>query len=253
MSAVLTGLYTYPVKGCRAISHDAQKLTPTGLAWDRHWMFISPAGRFLTQRECPRLACIEVAIDGRDLVLSSQGHAQLRCPIDGAGARLEVTVWRDRCMAQVNTVDTREWFEAVTGRPGQLVRSLPGDERTSERHFTGEQVARVRFADGYALLVANQGSLDDLNARLERPVPMERFRPNMVLSGLPPFAEDEVDCIRIGEVELRLVKPCTRCIVTTTDQQTGERQGDEPLRTLGDYRWLESLRGVGFGMNAIVV
>ena len=216
-------------------------------------MFISTAGLFLTQRECPRLACVEVEVETHELVLRAQGHGELRCPIESDGPRVEVKVWRDHCYAQVNSVDTRDWLEAVTGTRGQLIRSLPGDERISERRFTGEQVGRLRFADGYAVLLTNEGSLDDLNARLESPLSMGRFRPNVVLSGLPAFAEDDVERIRIGNVELRCVKPCLRCIVTTTDQSTGERQGAEPLNTLGDYRWLDSLRGAAFGMNAIVV
>jgi uncharacterized protein YcbX len=250
--AAVTALYTYPVKGCRGISHHEQTLTPTGLAWDRNWMFISPAGRFLTQRECPRLACIDVEVEEHEIVLRSAGHRELRCPIESDGASVETRVWDDRCRAQLNSVDTQDWLEAVTGRRGQLVRSLPGDERISQREFTGAHVAPVRFADGYALLITNEGSLEDLNGHLEEAVPMARFRPNLVLRGLPAFAEDDVASIRIGEVELRLVKPCTRCIVTTTDQSTGERRGAEPLQTLGEYRWLDSLRGAGFGMNAIV-
>jgi MOSC domain-containing protein len=251
--ARITALHTYPVKGCRGLAHTAQTLTHAGLAWDRHWMFISDAGRFLTQRECPGLARIDAVVTVGELRLRSHGHPELRCPFQAEGSRREVTVWRDRCLAQVSNVDTRDWLESVTGTRGQLVRSLPGDERTSAREFTGADVASVRFADAYALLLTNEASLEDLNARLDRPLPMSRFRPNLVLQGLKPYAEDEIDRIRIGDIELRCVKPCTRCIVTTTDQSTGERDGDEPLRTLREYRWLASLSGVAFGINAIVV
>ena len=216
-------------------------------------MFVSDAGRFITQRECPGLARIDAEVSDGELKLRSEGHPDLRCPLHAEGSRREVTVWRDRCLAQVSVVDTRAWLESVTGVRGQLVRSLPGDERTSAKEFAGEALAPVRFADAFALLLTNETSLEDLNSRLHRPLPMERFRPNLVLQGLEPFAEDEIDRIRIGAVELQCVKPCTRCIVTTTDQSTGQRDGEEPLRTLKQYRWLASLGGVAFGMNAIVV
>ena len=251
-SALITGLHTYPVKGCRGIGHQAQALTDTGLAWDRHWMFVTDNGRFLTQREIPGLARVEVVLDSSDLVLRSNGHPDLHCPIDVNGPLREVTVWRDRCQAQINSVDTRAWLRAVTGTPGQLVRSLPGAERISARQFTGADVAPFRFADAFALLVIAEASLGELNTRLARPVPMARFRPNLVLRGLPPYAEDDIDRLRIGDIELRCVKPCIRCIVTTTDQTTGERDGAEPLRTLESYRWIDSLRGPAFGVNAIV-
>ncbi len=216
-------------------------------------MFVSDTGRFITQRECPGLARIDAVVNGGELSLRSHGHPELRCPVQADGPRREVTVWRDHCLAQVSAVDTRDWLESVTGARGQLVRSLPGDERTSAREFTGEAVAPDRFADAFALLLTNEASLQDLNSRLDRPLPMARFRPNLVLQGLEPYAEDEINRIRIGDVELRVVKPCTRCIVTTTDQSTGQRDGEEPLRTLRQYRWLASLSGVAFGMNAIVV
>ena len=107
-------------------------------------------------------------------------------------------------------------------------------------------------ADAFALLVTNESSLRDLNSRLDRPLPMARFRPNLVLEGLEPFAEDDIDLIRLGNIELRCVKACLRCVVTTTDQMTGQREGNEPLRTLKKYRW-RSMGGVAFGVNAIVL
>jgi uncharacterized protein len=249
--ARISALHTYPVKGCRALTHSAQTLTATGLAWDRHWMFVSDRGRFFTQREIPGLARIDTVVADDALVLRADGYPELRCPLHAEGARREVTVWDDRCFAQATAIDTRDWLESVTGRRGQLVRSLPGDERISSREFTGDVSAPFRFADAFALLVTNEGSLRDLNSRLDEPVPMARFRPNLVLEGLEPFAEDDIDLIRVGSIELRCVKACLRCIVTTTDQMTGQRDGDEPLRTLKKYRRLPG--GVAFGVNAIVL
>src|SRR5262245_63229676 len=141
-------------------------------------MFVSDRGRFFTQREIPGLARIDAAVADDALVLRADGHPELRCPIHSEGARRQVTVWDDRCLAQDSQVDTRDWLESVTGRRGQLVRSLPGDERITARKFTGDVIAPFRFADASALLVTNEGSLDDLNSRLKRPLPMARFRPN---------------------------------------------------------------------------
>jgi uncharacterized protein YcbX len=119
--------------------------------------------------------------------------------------------------------------------------------------WTGGLDAYSRFADGFALLVISLASLEDLNARLPEPLPMNRFRPNLVLDGLAPYGEDAVGDLRVGEVRLRRVKPCTRCSITTTDQATGVVDGNEPIRTLRTYRWDAALRGVTFGQNFIVV
>lgn len=164
-----------------------------------------------------------------------------------------VTVWRDTCTALVSTVDTRDWLQRVTGTHGQLVRGLPHHVRVSDAAFTGAERGTYYFSDAYALLVASSSSLADLNARLHDPLPMNRFRPNVVIEGLEAFAEDRLQWLRRGDVALKCVKPCTRCIVTTTDQLTGDRRGEEPLRTLRGFRWTRALKGVAFGMNAIVV
>ncbi len=249
----ITALNTYPVKSCRGVSHAASVIRATGLEWDRNWMFVTDGGRFVTQRECGALARIHVSVADGDLILRSAGHPPLRCPIDDTGRPLRVRIWKDECTAHAACVDTRGWLESVAGIRAQLVRAAPGHDRISERQFTGDDEGRVRFADAYALLIVNEASLADLNSRLPRNIPMARFRPNIVVSGLAPYAEDDIDRLVIGSVELKCVKPCTRCITTTTDQSTGERDGEEPLRTLRGYRRIASLGGVAFGMNAIVV
>jgi uncharacterized protein YcbX len=257
VSARISALRVHPVKGCRAIELDRATLTRTGIQWDREWMFVNDNGRFLTQREVPRLARIDARVVNGELHLSSEGHPELRVPID-ANEPMRVTIWSDTCLASRASVDTREWLHAVTGSAGQLVRGVREHERVSNPAFTGGDRGEVFFADAYALLVASPTSLADLNGRLEKPLPMNRFRPNVVLEGLEAFAEDGVEWLSLavagrGQVRLKLVKPCTRCIVTTTDQVTGERMGEEPLRTLRRFRWLPALKGVAFGMNAIVV
>lgn len=248
----ITALHTYPVKSCRGLSHDASVLRATGLEWDRNWMFVTDADRFITQRECGGLARVEAIVTEGSLVLRSAGFPDLHCPIEARGAPRRVRIWKDECDAHAVGVDTRDWLQAAAGIRGQLVRLTPGHERVSQARFTGADESRYYFADAFALLIISESSLADLNARLPKAIPMARFRPNIVVRGLEAYAEDDIERLVIGPVELRCVKPCIRCITTTTDQATGERTGDEPLRTLRTYRKLASLGGLAFGMNAII-
>jgi uncharacterized protein YcbX len=252
-SVEITALHTYPVKSCRGVSHATNVLRATGFDWDRHWMFVTEAGRFITQRECGGLARVEPSVEGGTLVLRSAGHPELHCPVATAGAPRRVRIWNDDCLAHPVDVDTRDWLQAVTGTRAQLVRLGPGAERISNPRFTGNDESRYYLADAFALLITNDSSLADLNTRLPRAIPMARFRPNIVVRGLAPYAEDDIERLVIGSVELRCVKPCIRCITTTTDQTSGERDGDEPLRTLRSFRRVAALNGVAFGMNAIIV
>ena len=192
-------------------------------------------------------------LESRELVLRSRWASGHALPRSTAGELREVIIWRDRCEAQVNSVDTRAWLRAVTGTAGQLVRSMPGAERINPRKFTGEDVGRVRFADAYALLIIGEASLADLNTRLPAarahgPLPAQ---PGAAWAACVRAKTTSIGCA-YGDIELRCVKPCLRCIVTTTDQTTGERDGADPLRTLESYRWIDSLRGAAFGVNAIV-
>jgi uncharacterized protein len=252
-SVRIASLHVYPIKGCRGVDLARSELGVTGLKWDRNWMFVTDGGKFLTQRELPRLALIEVAVTGSELVISTAGHPSLHCPLEDDGPVREVTVWRDTCAARASSVDTRDWLEQVAGVRGQLVRGMSGHEREADPGFTGSDRGRTYFADAYSLLVTNAASLAALNTRLPEPLPMNRFRPNIVLEGLQAFDEDRMAWLRTAQVALKCVKPCTRCIVTTTDQRSGERRSDEPLRTLRRFRWVPKLKGVAFGMNAIVV
>jgi len=170
------------------------------------------------------------------------------------GARCEVLIWRDRCPAWDEGEVAARWLSEFLARDVRLVRFDPAHRRLSDPHWTGDTSALTRFSDGYALLAISRASLADLNARLPAPLPVERFRPNLVLDGLPPYGEDGLRDLWLGErVRLRVVKPCARCIITTTNQQTGLVEGEEPLRTLKTYRWDEALHGVTFGQNVIVV
>jgi uncharacterized protein YcbX len=174
-------------------------------------------------------------------------------PLELRGAARDVVVWRHHCVAHDQGEEAARWLGEALGRPLRLVRFDPAHRRPSDPAFTGRTPGYSRFADAYALLVISLASLADLNARLPAPLPMNRFRPNLVLDGVEPYGEDAIHEICTSAVRLRLVKACTRCTIPTTDQETAVRDPEEPLRTLRGYRWDAKLRGVTFGQNAIVV
>jgi hypothetical protein len=249
----LVSLHSYPVKGCRGLDHRSARLTPAGLEHDREWMFATPDGRFITQRDEPRLACIDAVVRDGALHLGAEGAGSVAVPLSWSGDRGRVQVWGDECGALDQGDAAARWISAFLGRDTRLVRFDAGVPRPSDPQWVGEVHAPNRYSDGFPLLVVSLASLDDLNRRLDSPIPMARFRPNLVFDGLPAYGEDDLGDFVSGDVVLRIVKPCTRCVVTTTDQRTGERQGEEPVRTLRGYRWNAELRGVVFGQNAVVV
>ncbi len=249
----LAALFTYPVKSCRGTAHDSVSLEAAGLEHDREWMFVAAGGRFLTQREEPRLARVFAAVQRGELRLSADGAGDVRVPLDFHGSRGEVTIWRDRVSAFDQGDEPAAWISSLLGRDARLVRIDPAARRRCDPAWTAGAEAHSRFPDGYPLLVISRASLDDLNSRLPGPLPMDRFRPNLVLDGLPPYGEDEVHEFTAPGVRLRVVKPCIRCSITTTDQTTGVVAGEEPLTTLKSYRWDAALHGVKFGQNTIVI
>jgi len=252
-------LHVYPIKGARGLAPDSADVTATGLAihgaGDREWMVVDATGMFITQRELPRLALVDVAAGPGILTLRAPGAVPLEVAQAAPGPSTTVEVWRHRGRG-IDAGDTAAaWLSAWLCTAARLVRFDPATPRACNTEFAGTSGAHTYFADGYPVLVISAASLADLNARLQargsHALPMNRFRPNVVLDGLPPYAEDHLDTITIGSVTLTCVKPCTRCVVTTTDQDT-THTGMEPLRTLGEYRMNERLGGVTFGMNAIV-
>ena len=249
----LSALHLYPVKSCRGISLAEATVTDAGLEHDREWMVVTPEGRFVTQRECPRLATVRVALDAGAMTLAAEGGGSVAVPLGFRGNSVDVTVWRDRCRAQDQGEEVARWLGEWLGRSLRLVRFEPSQRRLSDPAWTGGLEGENRFSDGFALLAISRASLADLNSRLAVPLPMNRFRPNLELDGLPPYGEDGLEDLVAGELRLRRVKPCTRCAITTTDQSSGRVDGDEPLRTLKTYRWDPQLRGVTFGQNLIVV
>ena len=255
----ITALNVYPVKGCRGVPMESARVTTTGFEHDREWLITRPDGRFMTQREEPRLALIEPTLidsgspGAQALRLRVPGGNEVRLPLAAQGREVEVTCWRDTCAAFDAGDEAAEFLMRYLGAPYRLVRFDPRRKRPSNPQWTPGIEALNQFSDGYPWLLASEASLEDLNSRLERKLPMNRFRPNIVVSGLPPFGEDHLQDVTAGAVRLRRAKPCTRCIVTTTEQSTGTRDGDEPLRTLAKFRLDRELKGVVFGQNMILI
>ncbi|HEY6643643.1 MOSC domain-containing protein [Povalibacter sp.] len=251
--ATITALNIYPVKSCKGIPLQTGRVTTAGLEHDRQWLIVRPDGRFITQREAPRLALIETGIANGSLSLTSAQAGRLEVAVAADGPSVDVTCWQDRCAAFDMGEPAAQWLEAHLGAPHRLVRFDPSRKRPSNTQWTGDVEALNQFSDGFPFLVISQASLNDLNSRLPQPLPMNRFRPNIVIDGVSAYDEDLIDEFRMDGVVLRGVKPCTRCVITTTDQVTAERDGVEPLRTLRTYRMSRELKGVLFGQNAILL
>lgn len=250
MAVTLSAVRIYPVKACRRVEVPAAILGARGLAGDREWMVTRPDGTFLSQRTHPQLARLEPRATGARLELAAPGLAPLAVERGRGGAAREVVVWNDRMQGWDAGEDAAAWLARALGVPARLVGLAPDTRRMADRRYVGARDVPVGFADAYPILVCMTGSLAELNRRLPEPVPMERFRPNLVLDGLEPFAEDGIGAVRIGAVTLRFVKPCTRCTVPSIDQQTGLPATD-PSPALKEFRFDRTLRGVTFGVNAV--
>ena len=245
--AVVSALYVYPVKSCRGIRVRQWPVVARGFAADRRWMIVDANGRFVTQRELAQLALVSTALEGEQLRLRAPGRSELVLPLrHEIGEQREVQVWEDRALGIAHAAGST-WFSRYLGAPHELVY-MP------DHHLRQVNPARARpgditsFADAYPFLLLSEASLADLNSRLDVPITMDRFRPNIVISGCEPFAEDGYARVRIGEISFRGPKRCDRCVITTVDPLTGER-GREPLRTLAKYRLAD--QKVWFGMNLI--
>jgi uncharacterized protein YcbX len=250
--ATITALNIYPVKSCRGIALERARITSTGFTHDRQWLIVRPNGKFVTQREEPRLALIHTRIEPDTLVLQTQGLDDPVIAMEHDGEPRQVQCWKDQCEAIDAGEAAAAWLERLLGQPHRLVRFNPAFKRRTDPLWTGSIEAFAQFSDAFPWLLISQASLDDLNGRLGTPLPMNRFRPNIVVDGLEAFEEDTIAELTRGDIALRPVKPCTRCVITTTNQETGERTGDDPLRTLRAYRLDRQLKGVAFGQNLIM-
>lgn len=249
--ASVAELRIHPVKGLRGDRHRVADIEPWGLVGDRRWMVVDATGRFLTQREHNHMALIEAHNAATGITLTAPGMESLDLPYPASDAEpIEVVVWRDTVGAVAAGAAANAWISAALGLPSRLVYLADTRARKIDPAFAkvGET---VNFADGFPVLLGSLESLADLNARLAVPIPIDRFRPNIVVGGTAPWVEDCWRRIRIGDVLFRIVKPCERCIVTTIDPETGLRPDkSEPLRTLGTFR-RDRRGGVIFGQNLI--
>lgn len=235
MTLRLSGLFIYPVKSARGISLSEALLTPRGLAHDRRFMIVDGAGHFVTQRQAPQLARLVPELADHRLLLGFDSLTKLSVPLQPtAGAPLRVTVWRDQVDAMDCGDEAANLCAAILGQPARLVYMPDSSLRQVSLSYAAEGDV-VSFADGFPYLLTNQGSLDELNSRLEEKVPMSRFRPNLVVEGASAYAEDGWSRLQVGDVPFDVRKPCDRCVIITTDQLSGERVGKEPLKTLAGY------------------
>ena len=260
-ACTLAAMYVHPIKSCAGIAVADRLLIETGLEFDRAWMVVDAHGEMLTQRQWPRLALVQPTLRSSDMVLRAPGMLALHVRLDTVGAATRVKVWDDIVKAFDMGDLAAQWFSDFLGTKARLARFDPEEVRLSDRAWAGEVQAENAFADGFPLLVANAASLEDLNRRLgERdlaPVTMQRFRPNLVLSGLQPYDEDHLREIEIGTpegpVRLRLVKPCVRCTIPNVDPVSAATS-NEPGETLAGYRADARMQGgITFGMNAVVL
>lgn len=267
VTAVIAGLWVYPVKSCAGVQVQEAILTETGLEFDRAWMVVDEQGSFLTQRELPRMALIRPQLKYHDMVLRAPGMLALHIALDQVQEPVRVKIWDDEVKAYDMGPIAAQWFSDFLGVKARLVRFDPEGKRASSPQWTGDVEALNQFSDGYPVLVLSEASLAGLNEKLQATgvaaVGMARFRPNIVLgdvsgdTGLAPHDEDRLDLLEIatdqGVVQLKPVKPCPRCPIPNIDPATA-LSSPEVGDMLQTYRQEPRLKGaVSFGMNAIVL
>lgn len=246
----VTSLHIYPIKSLGGISLSSARISDRGFEHDRRWMLVDEKGEFITQRSFPQMALVDVQVMQDHLLLTHRqdGFTPLQVPMKPEGTEtLRVKVWSSSVKALESSPAVSAAFSAWLGQPVRLVY-MPDDSVRISNPRVVNGIEKVSLADGYPYLIIGEGTLADLNSRLADPVPMNRFRPNIVFSDGAPFAEDTWDTFHIGEAVFRAVKPCGRCMITTIDQSTA-LAGKEPLRTLAGYRTVNS--NVMFGQNLI--
>jgi uncharacterized protein YcbX len=246
---ILSQINIYPLKSAGGIPLVNVVPETRGLAHDRRWMVVDDSGQFMTQRTSPKMALINTKISVQTLNLNAPGMSELSLPLfPTAGESQEVEIWGDRCEAWTSSPQTKKWISEFLGESCNIVFMPDHSNRPVDPDYTvGEN--QVSFSDGFPFLLISEASLNDLNKRLPESVAMMRFRPNLVVKNTEPFEEDFWKFIRIGDCELQVVKPCSRCVLTTVDPETGKFSGKEPLRTLATFR--KENGKVLFGQNLL--
>ena len=244
----ISALHCYPIKSCAGHALTQAELTPRGIRYDREWMVVDDDGVFLSQRSHPALALVLPAPGENILALSAPDMPDLTIATPNEGDPIGVTVWDYPCEGIDQGEEAAQWFKAYLQTSCRLVRMRSSFTRVVDQTYAPRPSDQVGFADGFPLLLISEGSLEDLNTRLPARILMNRFRPNLVVTGCAPYAEDEWKTIQINGLTLEIAKPCGRCATTTVDQLTGQKNSDqEPLRTLATYRRHDNL--VFFGQN----
>lgn len=260
--AILSQLILYPIKSCAGMAVKEAAAGVSGLSaqgvHDREWMLVTLDGQFLTQREYPRMATVVPRVEGATLVVTAPGMPPLQLPLarQAAALTLRVQIWDDVVDAADCGDAAASWFQQTLGGACRLVRFLPGLDRPTSTTWTGGAASSARFADAYPLLLIGSSALEEINARMlaagRAALPMDRFRPNLVVDGTDPFEEDYTESLRAGDVLVKPVKPCARCPIPAVDQATGI-PGPDPLDILQSWRTKAILDGaVCVGMNCIV-
>lgn len=249
----LSEINIYPIKSLKGISIDKGKIERRGLQFDRRWMLIDQNNHFLTQREFPKMATINVEIIDDALRVSNEEEKLIIPFIPEVDVSAKVRIWQSKCGAKVYENQINEWFSEYLQTNCKLVL-MPEETKRKINYFYAVQADdHVSFADGFPFLLIGESSLANLNEKLESPVPMNRFRPNFVIEDSEAFAEDGWKKIKIGKAIFHVVKPCARCVITTIDQETGQKAGAEPLKTLASFRIPKRSRKkkILFGQNLI--
>jgi uncharacterized protein YcbX len=245
----LSEINIYPIKSLGGISLQKAEVEERGLKYDRRWVLVDETNIFFTQRVYPEMALIKVAIgnDGLYLQHKRKNIEPLKVPFDfDHPKKNKVVIWDDTVEGEFYNNQIDNWFSEILEIKCHLVKMPESTKRIVDETYAENKI--VSFADAFPFLIIGQSSLDDLNSRMEKPLPMNRFRPNFVFTGGVPFEEDNWSNFKIGEVIFRAVKPCARCVITTTDQETTAR-AEEPLLTLSKYRKFGNK--VMFGMNLV--
>ena len=250
----LSEINIYPIKSLAGISLLESKIERRGLEFDRRWLLADENNKFLTQREFPKMATIKVEILNEGLQVSNESSHLLISFEPQTNETETVKIWSNRCPAKIYENAVNEWFSDILATTCRLVVMPQETQRKVNYFYKIKTDDHVSFADAYPFLIIGANSLADLNSRLEDDLPMNRFRPNLVVSDSDAFAEDSWKKIKIGETVFHGVKPCARCVITTIKQTTGEKQGVEPLKTLAKFRIPKRSikKKILFGQNLIV-
>lgn len=245
----LSEIYIYPVKSLGGISVTSALAEERGLKYDRRFLLVDENNMFMTQRDFPEMALLKLSFyENGFKVLNTKDGSHITLPFESDSHRIiSVQIWNDACSAVRVSQDVDGWFSNAIDKKCSLVYMPDDEKRIVEKKYINENHI-VSFADAYPYLIIGQSSLDDLNTKLENPLSINRFRPNFVFTGGLPYEEDNWKDFQINNINFRAVKPCARCVITTTNQDTAERTA-EPLKTLSLYRKIDNK--VMFGMNVI--